>query len=120
MIGLFRDTALYRDTALSRDPIVRRTRACSRRGSVIRLDLAANYCWHVRVLFTLTCLSTHLHPAQAVSVLKSPRQTSSVATNYETGIPCKYSKVIWPCGANLNEHAGENKNLRASAPDYLR
>ena len=27
--------------------------------------------------------------------------------------------MIWPCNANRNEHAGENKNIQASTPGHF-
>ena len=60
-----------------------------------------------------TDISTHVRPAQPVSMLVSPRETSSVVTNNETEIRhCKNSKRLFghPCNANRNEHAGKKSS----------
>ena len=67
------------------------------------------HCWRVNDSVPMTGLcfshyiSTHLLPTQ-VSVLMPHREKSSVVTNSETKLHCKYSKVAQPCNVNRSEH----------------
>ena len=63
----------------------------------------------------VTFPSTHLHPAQPVSVPMPPGETSSataVATNYETEMYIANAARGFCHAMNRTDHAGENKNAR--------
>ena len=66
-----------------------------------------------------TGLSSHLHPAQPVSVSMPPgRKKNSVLTNYKTEINIANIARCWPCNADRNGHEGRQKRMQARTPDY--